>query len=130
MIDNDGSQQVTATATQTVTERPSTSTVTYPQPRVEPPAPVPATETLPPNATHCSSNPVNVPLSNSAAGTEITSCPFAEAVRAQYLRQDPRGAPITLNVTSPVTNQSYVMTCTGSQVVTCTGANDAVVYLY
>ncbi|MEB4208740.1 hypothetical protein [Mycobacterium sp. 94-17] len=130
MIDNGGSQQVTATATQTVTERPSTSTVTYPQPRLESPAPVSAAETLPPNATHCSSNAVNIPLSNSAAGTEITSCPFAEAVRAQYLRQDPRGAPITLNVMSPVTSQSYVMTCIGSHVVTCTGANDAVVYLY
>lgn len=70
------------------------------------------------------------PLSNSAAGTEITSCPFADAVRAQYLRQGLRATPITLTVMSPVTVASYVMNCLGSQVVTCTGANDAVVYRY
>jgi hypothetical protein len=126
--DGGGSQQVTATATQTVTERPSSTVIN--QPRNEPPPPVAVLETLPPNATRCSSNPVNASLGNSAAGTEITSCPFAEAVRAEYLRQGLRATPVTLNVMSPVTNQSYVMNCIGSQVVTCTGANDAVVYLY
>ncbi|OBH85417.1 hypothetical protein A5680_07660 [Mycobacterium sp. E2989] len=129
MVDNGDSQQATATATRTVTERPPTSTVTY-QPQNQPPPPIAPPESLPPDATHCSNNPVNIPLGNSAAGTEITSCPFAEAVRAQYLRQALRGTTVTLNVTSPVTNQSYLMTCMGSHVVTCTGANDAVVYLY
>jgi hypothetical protein len=83
-----------------------------------------------PEATRCSSNPVNTPLSNSAAGSEVTSCPFAEAVRAQYLRQGLRATPVTLNVMSPVTDEIYVMNCIGSQVVTCTGGNDAVVHLY
>ena len=131
MIDNGGSEQATATATQTVTERPSSpSTVIY-QPRNGPPPPAAAPETLPPDATHCSSNPVNnTALGNSAAGTDVTSCQFAEAVRAQYLRQGLRAAPVTLNVMSPITNQSYVMTCIGTQVVTCTGGNNAVVYLY
>ena len=132
MIDDKGSQQATATATetQTVTERPpSPPTAVYPS-QNQPSPPAAAPPTLPPDATHCTFNPVNTPLSNSAAGTEITSCPFAEAVRAQYLRQGLRNTPVTLNVMSPVTDQIYVMTCIGSQVVTCTGGNSAVVYLY
>jgi hypothetical protein len=129
MIDDKTSQQATATETQTVTERPSSpATGIYPTQNQAPPPAAPAM--LPPDATHCTSNPVNTPLSNSAAGTDITSCPFAEAVRAQYLRQGLRDRPVTLNVMSPVTDQIYVMTCIGSQVVTCTGGNDAVVYLY
>jgi hypothetical protein len=129
MIDDKGSEQATATETQTVTERPPSPSTGY-QPRNEPPPPPAAAETLPPNATRCTSNPVNTPLGNSAAGTEVTSCPFAEAVRAQYLRQGLRAAPVTLNVISPVTDEIYVMTCIGSQVVTCTGGSNAVVYLY
>jgi hypothetical protein len=129
MIDDKGSEQATATETQTVTERPPAPSTGY-QPRNGHPPPTAAPATLPPDATHCSSNPVNIPLSNSAAGTAVTSCPFAEAVRAQYLRQGLRGAPVTLNVMSPVTDEIYVMTCIGSQVVTCTGGNNAVVYLF
>jgi hypothetical protein len=132
MIEDKGSQQATATetATQTVTEQTSSPSTGNYQPRNEPPPPPAAPETLPPDATRCSSNPVNTPLSNSAAGSEVTSCPFAEAVRAQYLRQGVRDTPVTLNVMSPVTDEIYVMNCIGSQVVTCTGGNDAVVYLY
>jgi hypothetical protein len=129
MIDDKGSEQATATetATRTVTERPSSPSTDIYQPPNQPPA---APATLPPDATRCLSNPVNTPLSNSAAGTQITSCPFAEAVRAQYLRQGMRDTPVTLNVMSPVTDEMYVMNCIGSQVVICTGGNDAVVYLY
>jgi hypothetical protein len=129
MIDDKGSEQATATETQTVTERPPAPSTGY-QPRNEPPPPPAAAETLPPDATRCTSNPVNAPLNNSAAGTEVTSCPFAEAVRAQYLRQGLRATPVTLNVMSPVTDEVYVMTCIGSQVVTCTAGNNAVVYLF
>lgn len=127
-VDTSNSEQATATATETVTEQPSSSAVS--QPWNEAGAPPTAPEMLPPDATHCSSNPVNTPLSNSAAGSDVTSCPFAEAVRGQYLRQSLRSTPVTLNVMSPVTDESYVMTCIGNQVVTCTGGNDAVVYLY
>ncbi|EUA28093.1 hypothetical protein I550_4315 [Mycobacterium intracellulare 1956] len=35
-----------------------------------------------------------------------------------------------LTVISPVTSQSYPMTCIGNHVVMCTGGTDAVVYLY
>jgi len=37
---------------------------------------------------------------------------------------------VTLNAFSPVTDQSYLMSCTGEHVVTCRGGNSAVVYIY
>jgi hypothetical protein len=135
LFGNDGSEQATATETQTVTARPSpateTETVAAPSQRVQLPSPVPARSdgVLPTDATHCTNNPVSVMLNNSAAGTDVTSCQFAESVRGQYV-QPTRGTMVTLNVFSPVTSQAYVMTCTGSHIVTCTGGNSAVVYIY
>lgn len=128
----EGSEQATATETQTVTARPSPVTQTVPEPRVQLPAPVPAGSdgVLPADATHCTSNPVSVMFNNSAAGTEVTSCQFAEAVRGQYVQQPTRGTTVTLNVLSPVTSQAYVMTCTGNHIVMCTGGNSALVYIY
>jgi hypothetical protein len=130
MIGNGSSDQATATQTVTVAPSPSTSTVVIAAPRIQPPTASAPDATVPPDATHCSSNPVNVPLDNSAAGSDVTSCPFAEEVRDQYLRQGSRAATVTVNVFSPVTSQSYVITCTGNHVVICTGGNNAVVYLY
>lgn len=120
-----------ATATRTVTAQPSASTVIN-APIFAPGTPVAAVPdaTVPPDATHCSSNPVNVPLNNSAAGSDVTSCPFAEEVRNEYLRRGVKGSTTTLNVFSPVTSQSYPITCTGNHVVLCRGGNNAVVYLY
>lgn len=48
-----------------------------------------------------------------------TTCAFAENVRAAY-----HGAG-TAVAYSPVTNQTYVMTCSAGPAVVCTGANDA-----
>jgi hypothetical protein len=133
---NDGSKQATATETQTVTAHPSpateTETVAAPSQRGQPPSPVLGSSdgVLPADATHCTSNPVSVMLNNSAAGTDVTSCQFAESVRGQYVQQPARGTTVTLNVFSPITNQTYMMTCTGSHIVTCTGGNIAVVYIY
>lgn len=125
MLNGGSSEQ--STATETVTAEPSTSTVII-APRA--PAPVVADAAVPTDAKRCSGNPVNVPFNNSAAG-DVTSCPFAEAVRIQYLRQGSRdGSTVTLNVFSPVTSQSYLMTCAGNHVVVCTGGNKAVVYIY
>jgi hypothetical protein len=125
-----GSEQTTAT--QTVTATPSTSTfiVASSPPRAVTPAPAPPPEVLPPDATPCSTNPVNIPFNNSSAGSEVTTCPFAEAVRDQYVRQALRATTVTLSVLSPITNQMYMMRCTGNHVVTCSGGTDAVVYLY
>jgi hypothetical protein len=55
----------------------------------------------------------------------VTSCPFALRVKAAYTNQ---GGP-TVDVYSPVTQRTYVMTCSpsaGAQ-VTCRGGNNAVV---
>jgi hypothetical protein len=128
MVDFGNSDKVTEAESQTVTERPAPSTVVIAAPL--PPAASPQTdEPVPADAEHCTSNPVNVPLNNSAAGA-VTSCPFAENVRDQYIRQPRRATTVTLDVFSPVTAQSYLMTCTGNHVVACRGGNDAVAYLY
>ncbi|WP_433955410.1 hypothetical protein [Janibacter indicus] len=64
------------------------------------------------------------------AGTTVTSCEFATAVRDAYLAADPENGKATLRVTSPVTDKAYTMTCSGEGVTRCTGGNDAVVVLY
>ena len=38
--------------------------------------------------------------------------------------------PAVIYPYSPVTGQSYLMTCTGQRVVTCSGGDNALVYLY
>ncbi len=53
-----------------------------------------------------------------------TTCAFAENVRSAY---DAEG-PGSVTAYSPVTNRSYVMSCSGGSPVECTGANDASVY--
>ena len=55
-----------------------------------------------------------------------TTCPFAENVRAAY---DESG-PGTVNVYSPVTGNTYAMTCSPGTPVVCTGGNDASVSFY
>jgi hypothetical protein len=53
-----------------------------------------------------------------------TTCAFAENVRSAY---DAEG-PGSVTAYSPVTNRSYVMSCSAGSPVECTGANDASVY--
>jgi hypothetical protein len=53
-----------------------------------------------------------------------TTCAFAENVRSAY---DANG-PGTVVVYSPVTEQTYPMTCSTATPVVCTGGNDASVY--
>lgn len=68
---------------------------------------------------------------SSAAGTTITSCPFAEAVRVAYAGGGQAGAARTVNATSPVTGRSYAMNCSPvGGLITCTGGDNAVVYVY
>ncbi|OYD69121.1 serine/threonine protein kinase [Rhodococcus sp. OK302] len=87
-------------------------------------------ETLPRNASPCSSVFSNSEFPNSAVGSTVTSCEFAEAVRSQYVNQNQRGTTVTISAVSPVTNTRYSMSCSGKKVVTCTGGNNAVVYVY
>jgi len=65
-----------------------------------------------------------------AAGSDITSCPFAINVRKAYLAAAKNGEEVRIVVYSPVTKKKYTMTCVGDQPVECTGGNNAVVYLY
>ncbi|MFE7741935.1 protein kinase [Nocardia sp. NPDC057455] len=75
-------------------------------------------------------------FTQSATGTPVTSCAFAEAVRSAYAATGPaqnatRDAPRTVVATSPVTGRSYTMTCLPEgQLVTCSGGENAVVYVY
>lgn len=55
-----------------------------------------------------------------------TTCPFAENVRAAFESNGP-GA---LDVYSPVTRQTYPMSCSGGSPAVCTGGNEAAVYVY
>ncbi|WP_238558953.1 serine/threonine protein kinase [Rhodococcus rhodnii] len=99
-------------------------------PAVAPPpaAPVPAAPGLPAGASTCSSS--SAALGSSAVGSSVTSCEFAEAVRAAYASQPVRGQSVTVSATSPVTGTTYPMACSGSTLVRCTGGDNAVVYVY
>lgn len=55
-----------------------------------------------------------------------TSCPFARNVKDTY---EGSGGASTIDVYSPVTGQSYRMTCTSGLPVVCTGGNGAAVYI-
>lgn len=69
----------------------------------------------------------------SATGTSVTSCAFAEAVRAAYAAEAESGSgtPTSVVAVSPVTGRSYTMNCSPSgRVITCTGGENAVVYVY
>ncbi|WP_425310098.1 hypothetical protein AADG42_15605 [Ammonicoccus fulvus] len=104
-------------------------------PTAEPPTSEPPATTRPPaafpaGAQVCSGSagPIGG-FSQSAAGTDVTSCPFAESVRAAYGMQSVRDSVVTVQAWSPVTGKNYTMTCSGSGLVTCTGGTNAVVYL-
>lgn len=92
--------------------------------------PVTPSGTVPPYSTPCPTVFSNAEFATSAVGSGATSCEFAEAVRFQYVSQPQRGTTVTLDANSPVTGQTYSMTCTGDRVVTCTGGNNAIIYLY
>ena len=54
-----------------------------------------------------------------------TSCPFAENTQSAYAEAD---GGHHVQVYSPVTGQTYSMTCSGTALVTCKGGTDARVY--
>ena len=64
-------------------------------------------------------------------GNGVTSCPFAQVVRDEYLRSGPKGGARAVVAYSPVTGISYTMVCAPEgAIVTCRGGNDAVVNIY
>lgn len=58
----------------------------------------------------------------------VTSCAFAANVAAAY-NQSSKSGVVEIIATSPVTKQSYSMTCTTAPITICRGGNDAAVYL-
>lgn len=66
------------------------------------------------------------------SGTSVTSCPFATAVRNAFVEhyRDTDRLDGTISAYSPVTGQTYSMSCTDDgDYVTCRGGNDAVVHI-
>ncbi len=123
-----------------------------PGPSTSAPAPAPATSstppvtttptkpgavTLPAGAKPCNQGtPVQGAFTQSATGSAVTSCQFAEEVRRAYAEMNTaqggsRDAPRTVVATSPVTGRAYTMSCRSEgQLVTCSGGENAVVYVY
>ncbi|TRX34656.1 hypothetical protein FNY86_02565 [Corynebacterium guaraldiae] len=65
-------------------------------------------------------------------GTEVTTEPFANSVRDEYVKHyvDTHEFDAKIKAFSPVTGQSYSMDCSDNgEYVTCTGGNNAVVYI-
>ncbi|MFX0575138.1 protein kinase domain-containing protein [Nocardia nepalensis] len=119
--------QVTTTAARTTggSTPPSTSTTKA----------APTSVTLPAGATQCTTGqPVTGTFSQSATGSSVTSCGFAEAVRKAYA--DSAATNVSRSsrsvvATSPVTGRTYTMNCVADgPLVTCTGGENAVVYVY
>ncbi|WP_067871123.1 protein kinase domain-containing protein [Nocardia vermiculata] len=99
------------------------------------------TAALPVGASPCSqSSGVEDSFGKTATGSSVTSCGFAEAVREAYAQAAESSgatnaaspqATTSIVAVSPVTGQSYPMTCTSdNRVVTCSGGDNAVVYVY
>ncbi|MGX1773216.1 protein kinase domain-containing protein [Nocardia brasiliensis] len=97
----------------------------------------PGAVTLPAGAKPCNQGtPVQGAFTQSATGSAVTSCQFAEEVRRAYAEMNTaqggsRDAPRTVVATSPVTGRAYTMSCRSEgQLVTCSGGENAVVYVY
>ncbi|MFI5537996.1 protein kinase [Nocardia sp. NPDC051900] len=97
----------------------------------------PTQVTLPAGAKPCGQGQAAAgTFTQSATGTAVTSCAFAEEVRRAYAalgqtQNATRDAPRSVVATSPVTGRSYTMNCLPEgQVVTCSGGENAVVYVY
>ncbi|MFQ6395008.1 protein kinase domain-containing protein [Nocardia sp. KC 131] len=90
---------------------------------------------LPESARPCSAGgPGQGTFTHAAAGSQVTSCEFAEAVREAYAESAATNvsrAPRSVVATSPVTGRVYTMNCAADgQLVTCSGGENAVVYVY
>jgi hypothetical protein len=55
----------------------------------------------------------------------VTTCPFAANVAAAFYD----GGPGTVYATSPITGQTYAMSCRAGVPTVCTGGNGAAVYI-
>lgn len=116
--DDSASDPTTTRTTARTTTRSTTAAAPAPRPPAQPP----------PNARPCGDAVAGI-YSRAAAGTDITSCPFAVAVR-DAVNVTGQTVPRMVDAYSPVTKKWYPMSCTMESVLTCRGGNDAVVYVY
>ncbi|GGN71777.1 hypothetical protein GCM10011610_12410 [Nocardia rhizosphaerihabitans] len=87
--------------------------------------------TLPAGAQPCESSSASGAFGKAAVGSTVTSCGFAEAVRAAYASGGSGTGPRSVVAASPVTGRTYTMNCVPEgKLVTCTGGENAVVYVY
>ena len=95
------------------------------------------TSTVPPTGQPAQTGPAAPPAGSTPCssvvgiGSGVTSCEFAANVRAAYLASGADGASRVVSATSPVTGQTYQMSCgPESGIVVCRGGNNAVVHIY
>lgn len=104
-----GSTQAAPSSTTTIT-----STIDAPGPTLAAP---------PPGSSPCTQT--------EGIGSSVTSCEFAQSVRTAYLAAGPKGESRTVRAFSPVTGETYTMSCVPeSGIVVCRGGNNAVVHIY
>ena len=148
----DGGEAVAAPATVTETQAAESATSGETSPADPAPATTPTTTTAEPAptapsaTTPTSPEPEPIPLPASASwcgelftddvydtaysGNDVTSCPFAIAVRDAYRAEArPWGEAAVIRAYSSVTDMSYRMTCEATTPVRCRGGNNAVVYI-
>ncbi len=128
-------QQAAAPGPSTSAAAPAPATSSTPPVTTTPTKP--GAVTLPAGAKPCNQGtPVQGAFTQSATGSAVTSCQFAEEVRRAYAEMNTaqggsRDAPRTVVATSPVTGRAYTMSCRSEgQLVTCSGGENAVVYVY
>lgn len=125
-----GSGPVTSTYTSTVQAEPDTPTQEPADQGRPTDARVPA-QAIPANDAARQNAPTG-DFNSVWRGTEVTSEPFALAVRDEFVRHylDTGETEAELRVRSSVTGQTYTMTCRDDgAVVTCSGGNNAIVHI-
>jgi hypothetical protein len=70
--------------------------------------------------------PGTTPCGGGVSVGPATTCPFALNVQEAY---EESGRSESISAFSPVTEESYAMSCTGNGTVVCRGGNEATVYL-
>lgn len=80
--------------------------------------------TVPPPPPPSSGGDLAVACGDGLSVNTVTSCPFARAVRDEYQSS---GGSSSILVTSPVTHQTYPMTCVGALPTICRGGNNAAI---
>ena len=108
----------------------SSTTVVIRHPHKSPGATTTTTTVQAPSSTSTSPAPSatgSVDCGGGLTAGSHTSCPFATNTRNAYEAAGGTGDQ-TVSVYSPVTSQTYSMSCTGSVPHVCTGANSASVY--